>query len=144
MIAMSVATRPYRSRSGSLSAFLFAHAFAVSGCATIEKDQVTEVEQMLAASGFEQKLADTPEKMAHLQSLPQLDITGHKDGDQPRFVYADATYCQCLYVGDQAAYKRYQVYARKNSKMDQQRQQTMWNHTNRMRWDMWGPYGGGL
>jgi hypothetical protein len=142
MITKNVAARPRPSRVGSLTALLV--AIAASGCATMEKDQVTETEQMLAAAGFEQKLADTPEKMTHLQSLPQLDVTGHKDGDQPRFVYADATYCQCLYVGDQAAYKRYQEYARKNSKMDQQRQQTMWNHANRMRWDMWGPYGGGL
>jgi hypothetical protein len=142
MITKSVATRLRPVPVGNLAAFLF--IFAASGCATMEKDQVTEVEQMLAASGFEQKLADTPDKMAHLKSLPQQDITGHKDGDKPRFVYADATYCQCLYVGDQAAYKRYQDYARKNSKMDQQRQQTMWNHTNRMRWDMWGPYRGGL
>ena len=142
MINMNVATRVHPSRIAGLTTLLV--AFAASGCATMEKDQVTEVEQMLIASGFEEKLADTPEKMAHLQSLPQLDITGHKDGDKPRFVYADATYCQCLYVGDQAAYQRYKEYARKNSKMDQQRQQTMWNHTNRMRWDMWGPYGGGL
>jgi hypothetical protein len=28
--------------------------------------------------------------------------------DGPRFVYADADYCQCVYAGDKQAYERYQ------------------------------------
>jgi hypothetical protein len=95
---------------------------------------------MLSAAGFQQKLADTPEKMAHLQTMPQQDVTGHKDGDKPRYVYADATYCQCLYIGDEAAYQRYRQLAKKSSQIDRQRQQTMWNDTSRMRRDVWGQY----
>jgi hypothetical protein len=40
-----------------------------SGCATIRRHDTLQTEQMLAAAGFHMKLADTPEKLAHLQTL---------------------------------------------------------------------------
>jgi hypothetical protein len=40
-----------------------------SGCATIRRNDTLQTEQMLAAAGFHMKLADTPEKLAHLQTL---------------------------------------------------------------------------
>jgi len=140
MITKTESTRRNGTHCRPPAAALAACILAASGCATIEQDQVTQVEQMLSAAGFQQKLADTPEKMTHLQTLPQLDVTGHKDGDKPRYVYADAAYCRCLYVGDEAAYQRYRQLARKSSQIDRQRQQTMWNHTSHMRWDVWGSY----
>jgi hypothetical protein len=128
-----------------LASLLTAGVLSIAGCATIEGEQATDTERMLAAAGFEQKLADTPEKKAHLQTLAQLQLTPHKEGDQPRFVYADATYCQCLYVGDEPAYQRYKQLARQSSMADRQRQMTMWNSAARMNWGMWGSYrGGGL
>jgi hypothetical protein len=128
-----------------LARLLTAGVLSLGGCATIEGEQATDTERMLAAAGFEQKLADTPEKKAHLQTLSQLKLTPHKEGDQPRFVYADATYCQCLYVGDEPAYQRYKQLARQSSMADRQRQMTMWNSAARMNWGMWGSYrGGGL
>ena len=39
-----------------------------------------------------------------------------------RFLYADATVCRCLYVGDEQAYQQYQKLAvqQENALMDQQ------------------------
>jgi hypothetical protein len=60
-------------------------ALALMGCATIQKGETLEKEQMLAAAGFRIKPADTPEKLAALQSFPQHQlITGVKDG---RMIY---------------------------------------------------------
>jgi hypothetical protein len=140
MITKTKPTPQIRARYEPAVAALAAYVLVASGCATIEQDEVTEGEQMLSAAGFQQRLADTPEIMAHLQTLPQQDVTGHKEGDKPRYIYADATYCRCLYIGDDAAYQRYRQLERKSSQIDRQRQQTMWNHTSRMRWDVWGNY----
>ncbi len=63
---------------------------------------------MLSAAGFKMIPADTPEKLAHAQSLPQLKLkyfTG-KDG-APRYWMADAQFCHCVYVGTEANYQSF-------------------------------------
>jgi hypothetical protein len=109
----------------------------------MENEQVTDMERLLAAAGFEQKLADTPERKDHLKTLPQLELTAHKVDGQRRFVYADATYCQCLYMGDQGAYERYKALARQASLIDRQRQATMWRSAKPVNFGTWGEFGGG-
>ena len=64
---------------------------------------------MLAASGFQMKLADTNEKMPHLKTLPQRKLVPHQKGDE--VYYADAMYCKCIYAGPYKAYERYQQMA---------------------------------
>ncbi|MGY6216249.1 hypothetical protein ACW73L_13910 [Methylolobus aquaticus] len=113
----------------------------MSGCAAIERNEVTDIEQMLAASGFQIKYADTPDKKAHLQTLTQLKLVPHNENDSVRFIYADAKYCQCLYAGDGAAYQRYQQLAIQKSIADEQRQAAMMNEDAAMNWGMWGPWG---
>lgn len=113
----------------------------LTACAAIERDEVTDIEQMLAASGFQIKYADTPDKKAHLQTLTQLKLVPHNDKDSVKFIYADAKYCQCLYAGDQSAYQRYQQLAFQKSIADEQRQAAMMNEDAAMNWGMWGPWG---
>ena len=84
--------------------------FALSipyGCTTIEKTLARDSEQLLSASGFTMKLADTPEKLAHLKTLTQRKVVPHERDGKTYFVYADALYCGCMYVGNQEDYKRY-------------------------------------
>jgi hypothetical protein len=114
---------------------------AASGCAMMERREVGDVEQMLSASGFTMKLADTPDKTAHLQTLTQLKLVPHDDGGQVRFIYADAKYCRCLYAGDQGDYQKYQQLALQKSIADEQRQAAMMNEDAAMNWGMWGPWG---
>ncbi len=52
-----------------------------SGCATIRRHSTLETEQMLSAAGFHMKLADTPEKLAHLQTLTQRRLVPHRQAD---------------------------------------------------------------
>src|SRR5258707_5370182 len=80
---------------------------SVTGCATIRAHQTAETEQVLAAAGFQVE-PDTPEKLAHLQTLtPRKVVRDVRDG-QPQYVYADPQTCKCLYVGDEKRYQRYQ------------------------------------
>jgi hypothetical protein len=88
---------------------IVALAIALAGCTAIQKQQAAQAQQLLAAAGFELQMADTPERQATLQSVvPQRKVFSVAAADGPRFVYADAEFCQCAYAGDQQAYERYQ------------------------------------
>jgi hypothetical protein len=64
-------------------------------------------EQLLAAAGFDQKLADSPEKLANLQLLtPARRLVSQERNGQLYYVYADPALCKCMYVGTAAHYER--------------------------------------
>jgi len=68
--------------------------------------KVRRSEQTLMAAGFQMKVADTTEKLAHLQTLsPRVLVPNQRDG-QLYYVYADPDICKCLYVGTAADYQR--------------------------------------
>ncbi len=91
-----------------LAAALLALA-ATAGCTMIEHQQANSTEQLLAAGGFSIKAADTPQKLAALQQMKQRKLLRRKGPDgNPQFLFADAQFCRCLYVGDEAAYQNYQ------------------------------------
>lgn len=87
-------------------------AIGLSGCAKIERQETRSKEQLMAASGFVIRPADTPEKLAKLQAMKQNKLIQQSTSSgQVQFLYADATVCRCLYVGDQQAYQAYQSLA---------------------------------
>jgi nitrate reductase cytochrome c-type subunit len=107
---------------------------ALAGCAAIKKSEATNTEQLLAAAGFKMKMADTPEKLAHLQTLTQMKVVPHDRDGKMYWVYADANYCKCLYVGDQEAYQRYENLLVKQNIAEM-------NENAAMNWGLWGPWG---
>ena len=74
-------------------------ALTLAGCAAMQKNDVSDVEGLLAEAGFQKHAADTPEKMTHLKTLPQQHFSRHKRNGKVYVIYADAAYCQCMYVG---------------------------------------------
>jgi hypothetical protein len=102
----------------------------VSGCAAIEAEEIRETEEMLVAAGFKMQAADTPKKLANLQTLTQHKIVRHQLDGKLQFIYADAKVTNCIYVGDEAAYQRLQ---------DLQVEQTMVedNPSEPMDWGLW-------
>ncbi|MFZ0257778.1 MAG: hypothetical protein WAN46_19545 [Gammaproteobacteria bacterium] len=102
-----------------------------SGCATIEKDNAMDMERTLAAAGFRMKTANTPEQRAHLQTLTQRKLVKHEKDGKPVWIYADATYCNCLYAGNEKAYQEY-------SKLSIQQQVAEENEDAAMDWGVWG------
>jgi hypothetical protein len=111
------------------------------GCATIERAETIDTEQLLTAAGFRMKLADTPEKLAHLRTLTQRKIIAHQRDGGVGYVYADATACQCLYVGNEKAYQRYQQLAVEKKIAEDKRMAAEMNLDAAMNWNMWGPWG---
>ena len=88
-----------------ISVFLM---LALAGCAMNRNQKAVEMERLLAASGFIMKLADSDSKLAQLKELPQRKLVAQNWGGKVRYVYADPSNCKCAYVGDEAAYKRFQ------------------------------------
>jgi hypothetical protein len=101
-----------------------------AGCASMAADK----ERTLAAAGFRMKFATTPEQIAKVESLPQRKLTPTPGPDgKNRFVYADAKYCKCLYVGTEQAYDRYQKLAVKQQIAENEEAASM-------NWGGWGPW----
>lgn len=105
---------------------------AVSACAA----QVQNKEDMLAAAGFTVVPASTSQRQASLAALPPHKFIHQVRHNAVVYSYADPTICDCLYVGNQAAYDRYrqEVFA-KNLANEQQ----MTAQIDQMDWGPWGP-----
>ncbi len=112
----------------------------LAGCAALQNQQAIETERLLAAAGFQMRFADTPEKLQHLKTLTQRKLTPHQRDDKVYYVYADATSCQCLYVGTEKAYQRYQDLALQKEITEEQRVAAEMNEDAAMDWGMWGPW----
>jgi len=80
---------------------------ALTGCVT-ETTKVEKREDLLAASGFTIKPADTPKRQAMLTALPAHHFVQRSKNGKAIFLYADPLVCDCLYIGDDKAYSAYQ------------------------------------
>jgi hypothetical protein len=104
---------------------------AFAGCASMAADS----ERSLAAAGFQMKFAKTPQQIAKVESFPQRTLTPTAGPDGKNvFLYADAKYCKCLYVGTEAAYDRY-----RKLKVEQRIAEN--EEAASMEWDDWGAWG---
>ncbi len=113
----------------------------LAGCVTLGAQ---EKESTLSAAGFVRRQADTPQKQAKLQALPQNTIvfTPRKTGNV--YIYADAAGCDCAYIGTEAAYQQYQQLRAANNIAQMQETTAMLNSEAAMDWGgVWGPYAPG-
>ena len=69
-----LAARMRRVLRGSIAPGLAAGALGLAGCAGLQTTDTRTTEQLLATAGFQMKVADTPEKLADLQTLPPARI----------------------------------------------------------------------
>ncbi len=108
---------------------------AMAACA--HKQDTTNIRTMLAAAGFQLKLADTPEKQAHVESFPQQKIVPvqRQDESEPRFVWADAKECKCMYVGTEGQYQTFANLAVRERIARQSYEAAQLNAT----WNSWQP-----
>jgi hypothetical protein len=112
-------------------------ALNLVGCATLQAPETRATERLLSAAGFRMMAADTPERVAHLQELPQRKIVRRERNGEAAYFYADRNLCNCLYAGTEQQYQEYQRLAR---------QQTIANEaavvdeeaSDSLRWGFWG------
>lgn len=114
---------------------------ALHGCAAIEKRDAMDTERMLSAAGFKMKFADTPQKLANLKTLTQSKLVPHDKDGKVFYVYADAEFCKCLYVGSEKSYQQYQKMRVERNIAQMNEDAAMDNENAAMNWGMWGPWG---
>ena len=110
---------------------------ALVGCVSPQQ-QAVQKEDLLAAAGFQVRIADTPQRLAAMRRLPANKFVTRVVNGQPVYLYADPLVCRCVYFGSQqnwAAYRR-EVLARQLANEAQ-----MTAILNQEAWD-WGPRAG--
>ena len=116
--------------------FIAATALPLVGCATLHRREAQSTEQVLAAAGFRQKPADTPAKLANLNTMPPRKLVSHVEDGHFAYSYADPDNCHCLYVGGDAEYSAFQKLSVEKQIADERLEAAM---DAEMDWDMWGP-----
>jgi len=112
-------------------------SLALTGCVTVGS---AEREGQLSAAGFARLQADTPLKVAKLQSLPQDTLVYAQRKSGPVYIYADAQGCGCAFVGTPAAYQQYQQIRAANNIAQMQETTALLNSEAAADWGgAWGP-----
>lgn len=121
-------------------------AFAVAGAASTPASaastkSIDRFEDSLAAAGFEARPATTPERQAMLARLPANKLSRRAAGDDMLYVYPDPKACNCIYVGDQAAYGELRK-AQAAKRIADEQQMTAEDYADpAWSWGAWGPWG---
>ncbi len=105
------------------------------GCST-----TSSKENMLSAAGFKMVAADTPEKEAHLKSLPADKVTAVQRNGTMYYTFPNPKE-NVLYVGNEAEYQKYQQLRMQKQLADEQLN-TAEMYNNNTAWGVWGPWGG--
>jgi hypothetical protein len=106
------------------------------GCASPQQ-QVAQKEDLLAAAGFQVRVADTPQRLVAMQRLPPNKFVMRVRNGNPIYQYADPLVCRCVYFGSQQNWGAYrqEVLAQQLANEAQ-----MTAIMNQEAWD-WGPWG---
>ena len=82
---------------------------ALAGCATAPSSSPAKSQDdLLTAAGFTPRVANTPQSLAYLQTLPPQEIVRHRYEGTDRYLVCTDQNSKACYVGDEAAYQRYQ------------------------------------
>ena len=102
----------WRLKPARTALFVVCATSVAIGCVSVRSQRATETESMLGAAGFEMKRASDPDARMLLDTVPSREIVKRVRSDgSSYYVYADAKWCKCVYVGDEKAYEDYQAYA---------------------------------
>jgi hypothetical protein len=80
----------------------------LDGCAVIRRNEATDTGDRLVRAGFLIEPGDSLAQEQPVAALPPLEIVPQTKDGHLVYAYADPYRCQCVYVGDQYAYRRYQ------------------------------------
>jgi hypothetical protein len=108
----------------------------VAGCATPQQ-QVAQKEDLLAAAGFQIRVADSPHRIAAMKSLPPNKFVTRVRNGQPVYQYADPLVCRCVYFGTQ---QNWDAYRQEMFQQQLANEAQMTAIMDQESWD-WGPWG---
>jgi hypothetical protein len=108
----------------------------VVGCES-QQQRVSQKEDLLAAAGFQVRVADTPQRVAAMGHLPPNKFVTRVVSGSPIYQYADPLVCKCVYFGTQQNWDAYrqEMFAQRIANENQ-----MTAMMNQEAWDL-GPWG---
>ncbi len=80
---------------------------ALAACSTAKSPRPRTVESNLMSAGFRGVVPDTPKKQEAIKRLQPHTLTEGTRKGKRYYWYADPEGCGCVYVGSEAAYRRY-------------------------------------
>jgi hypothetical protein len=107
---------------------------ALVGACSTTKDK----ENMLSAAGFKAMPADTPQKEAHLKSLPADKLTTAERNGALYYTFPDPKK-NMLYVGQEPQYQKYRQLRLEKQMADEELNAAEMN--NDAAWNNWGAWG---
>ncbi len=134
---------PTASRPRPTILAILATAACLAGCVSAQ-EATQDKENLLSAAGFIVRPANTPERQQMLASLPPNRLVQRFHDDKVAYLYADPVVCQCLYVGGQNAYGRYQQQRLQQRLADEQVEATRFGYGGGFGWQPWGGFGAGF
>ncbi len=114
----------------------------LSGCTAMRQADASGQEQLLAASGFQIRPADTAKKQTALAALEPYKLHSHTKNGKIYYYYADPKKQQ-LYVGGSDEFAKYSGLLVKQNIANQQYWAATQNQMAADNWNMWGPVGFG-
>jgi hypothetical protein len=89
-----------------MRAIVFGLVVALLGVTSLAAQSQLGKDMKLEDAGFKMREANTPQKMARLNSIPPYKFVPHRKDGARYYVYADPA-CRCAFVGDDNAMKAY-------------------------------------
>ena len=132
-----------RATSGLVRVAVLGAALLGAGCVSAQQ-AVQGEENMLSAAGFVVRPANTPERQAALAGLPANRMVQRVRDDTVAYLYADPLVCQCLYVGGQGAFGRYQQERLQQRLADENVEASEFGYGGGFGWGPWGGFGPGF
>jgi hypothetical protein len=108
----------------------------IAGCTTPQQ-QVAQKEDLLAGAGFQVRVADSPQRIAALKSLPPNKFVTRVKNGRPIYQYADPLVCKCIYFGTQQNWDAYRQEVFQQRLANEAQMTAIMNEES---WD-WGPWG---
>ena len=91
-----------------LSAVVIVAVSIMGGCTAIRRDRAPETTSLLTQAGFKVLKADSPERVARLNTLtPYKVVPWKRKSGGMVYAYAEPDRCQCVYVGSRSQYATY-------------------------------------
>jgi len=120
----------------SIAFWALSGLLAVTGCAS-QQQLVGQKEDLLAAAGFQIRIADSPHRLAAMRSLPPNKFVTKVVNGQPLYLYADPLVCRCVYFGNQQNWAAYRQEVLAKQLADEAQMTALMYQSE---WD-WGPWG---
>jgi hypothetical protein len=115
-------------------------SLVLAGCAAFRRSEARSAEDVLAAAGFRQLPATTPQRIDALRTMKPRTLSQVTRDGKTYYVYPDPDNCNCLYVGNEGQFQEYKRLALEKEMADERLEAADAEEDTAMDWGVWGPW----